>query len=146
MTLLKLVNLDEKNWEVFCAMYPGEDGANYVSSNGFSFAQSFFEKDWIIKGITFDGKPVGFTMFGLDKANCRYELCRLMFDYREQGKGFGKQVLPIIIEDMKKHFNCREIFLSTSPQNKRAIHLYELVGFKKTNEIIDDEIVFKLSI
>lgn len=144
MTEIELVDLNELNWEIFCSMYPGDEGAKFVAPNGFSFAQSFFEKDWIVKGIVRNNEPIGFTMFGLDKEYDRYELCRLMFDYSQQGKGYGKKVIPIIIEYMTNQFNCREIFLSTNANNNRAIKLYESFNFKRTGEIIDNEVVFKL--
>ncbi|ALS01794.1 hypothetical protein ATZ33_10530 [Enterococcus silesiacus] len=146
MSSLKLVNIDKKNWDIFCSMYPGDVGANFVSSNAYSLVQSYFEESWITKGIIYDGESVGFTMYGFDKENERYELCRLMVDYRYQGKGIGKKVIPLIISEMVDCFNCQKIFLSTGSENKKAISLYESFNFFKTGEVLENELVFCLEV
>lgn len=129
LSSIKLVDIDKKNWDIFCSMYPGDEGANFVSSNAYSLVQSHFEESWITKGIIYDGESVGFAMYGFDKENDRYELCRLMVDYRYQGKGIGKKVIPLIISE-----------------NKKAISLYESFNFFKTGEILENELVFCLEV
>lgn len=146
MSKLKLVNIDKENWDTLCSLYPGDEGANFVSSNAYSLVQFYFEESWIVKGITYDEEAVGFTMYGFDKENKRYELCRLMVDYRYQGKGIGKKVIPLIISEMVNSFSCQKIFLSTRSENKKAISLYESFHFFKTGEVLEDELVFCLEV
>lgn len=146
MGSLKLIDITKSNWEDFCSMYPGDEGANFVSSNSYSIAQAHFEGFWITKGITYENKPVGFAMYGFDQENRRYELCRLMINSTDQGNGYGKQVIPMILSDMIERFKCKQIFLSTGAKNKKAIKLYKSFNFLETGEILENEIVFCLSI
>lgn len=146
MNSLELIDIDKNNWETFCSMWPGDEGANFVSTNAYSLTQSYFEGFWITKGITYEDKPVGFAMYGFDQENKRYELCRLMIDSNYQGKGFGKNVIPMIIADMTNRFECKNIFLSTGAKNQRAIKLYKSFGFLETGEVLDNEVVFCLDV
>ncbi|MGM0123519.1 diamine N-acetyltransferase [Enterococcus sp. AZ194] len=125
-------------------MYPGDEGADFVSSNAYSLIQTYYEGTWSTKGIVYNSEAVGFTMYGFDQETNRYELCRLMIDYRHQNKGLGKKSLSFIINEMVTSLNCQKIFLSTRPENKRAISLYESFGFYKTGELLEEECVFCL--
>ncbi|WP_440897912.1 GNAT family N-acetyltransferase [Amphibacillus sp. Q70] len=142
---IRLVEINDNNWNHFTSMYPGDEGANYIASNSYSLVQAYFEKTWLVKGISSDSIPIGFTMYGLDKKTNRYELCRLMIDYKFQEQGFGQKVLPIIIDEMFNNWNPEKIYLSTNPKNTRAIKLYEKLGFVKTDEMVDGEVLFYLA-
>lgn len=139
---LKLVDINEENWNDYVSLHPGDEGANYVASNAYSLAQACFEKTWIVKGITHNDIPIGFTMYGLDHDLGTYELCRLMISHKLQNQGFGHHVLPLIIDKILNKWQPDEIYLSTDPKNEKAIRLYEKHGFKKTGEISYGEAVF----
>lgn len=62
-----------------------------------------------------------------------------MIDKIYQGHGYGKKAMQLIIEEMRKIVDCKEIYLSTEPENALAIKLYESLGFRATGEIIEDE-------
>ncbi|WP_245863965.1 GNAT family N-acetyltransferase [Paenibacillus donghaensis] len=85
-------------------------------------------------------------MYGLPEDSESYELCRFMIDRKFQGKGYGKQALSLIIEEMKNRFGCKEIHLSTGPENTRGKHIYENLGFVSTGEIEDDEEIYVLKL
>lgn len=161
---MKLVDITKDNWEDVIFLSTNETitvkGSGepyeakgmpslceeYVASNALSIVQSVYENGWVIKAIEHEGELIGFTMFGFDEEEDFYELCRIMIAKEHQNKGYGTEAIKMIIEEMKKRFGCKEIYLSTDPQNARGIHVYEKVGFRATGEIVDNEALFKLTL
>lgn len=148
---LCLKEINEDNWVECIFLTTNENNKHFVceefvASNALSIAQSKIEKGWITKAIYDDDKMIGFTMYGYCYENNFYELCRIMIDYKYQGKGYGKTALAIIIEEMKKLKDCSEIYLSFDPENKIGKHLYESFGFKNTGKIIDGELLYCLNL
>ena len=115
----------------------------YVASNALSIVQSVYEDGWVIKAIEHDGELIGFTMFGWSEEEEFYELCRIMIDRRYQNKGYGTQAIGMILQEMKARFGCREVYLSTDPENERGKHVYEKIGFRSEHTMLDGEELFK---
>ena len=118
----------------------------FVASNALSIVQSVYEDGWIIKAIEHDGELIGFTMFGWNEEEEFYELCRIMIDCSMQNKGYGTQAILLILEEMKARFGCKEVYLSTDPENVRGKHVYEKVGFRSEHKMLDDEELFKITL
>ena len=116
----------------------------FVASNALSIVQSVYEDGWIIKAIEHEGELIGFTMFGWNEEEEFYELCRIMIDYHYQNKGYGTQAIKMILDEMKSRFGCKEVYLSTDTENIVGKHVYEKVGFRSENKMIDDEELFKI--
>ncbi|WP_077617399.1 GNAT family N-acetyltransferase [Bacillus sinesaloumensis] len=109
----------------------------WIASNVFSLAQAKVQPDWVTKAIYDRTQLIGFTMYGLENERNRFELCRIMIDYKYQGKGYGTLAVKEIISEMIKTLPfCDEIYLSVIPTNLAAIHVYTKAGFAKTGEII----------
>ena len=85
-------------------------------------------------------------MFGLDIEDNRYYLVRLMIDEKFQGKGYGRAATLVVIEKMRRIEDCKEIYLSFVPENTNAERLYKSVGFERTGEISEGEIVMRFKI
>ena len=161
---MQLVDITSENWEdvIFLTtndsitVKSGEDSyeakgmpslcENHVASNALSIVQSVYEDGWVIKAIEHEGKLIGFTMFGWEEEEEFWELCRFMIDVRYQNKGYGTLALKMILDEMKSRFDCKEIYLSTGPDNERAKHVYEKVGFRSEHRMIDDEELFKIEL
>lgn len=117
---------------------------NHVASNALSIVQSVYEDGWVVKAIEHEGKLICFTMFGWEEEEEFWELCRFMIDIRYQNKGYGTQALKLILDEMKSRFDCKEIYLSTGPDNEIAKHVYEKIGFRSEHRMLDDEELFKI--
>ena len=92
----------------------------------------------------YDGdQMVGFVMYGFDTDDERFYLVRLMIDERFQGKGYGKAATLEVVERMKQIKDCSEFYLSFVPENTNAERVYKSVGFERTGEISDGEIVMR---
>ncbi|WP_106768725.1 GNAT family N-acetyltransferase [Paenibacillus faecalis] len=148
---MRLVEITKENWEKVILLTTNKDNQltldeEFVASNAYSFAQSFFEGSWTIKAIEHTGELIGFAMYGFSEESNSYELCRFMIDIKFQGNGYGKQALSLIIEEMKNQFGCKEIYLSIVAENTKGKHVYESFGFINTGEIRDDEELYVLKL
>ena len=115
---------------------------DFVASNALSIVQSVYEDGWVIKAIEHEDKLIGFTMFGWNEEDELYELCRIMIDFHYQNKGYGTQAIKMVLDEMKERFGCREIYISTDPENVAGIHVYEKLGFvpeESSNQDEDDD-------
>jgi diamine N-acetyltransferase len=117
--------------------------ASFVASNVMSLAYSRFYPTVTPMAVYAGDEMVGFVLFGLDPDDDRYYLIRLMIDERHQGRGYGKAAVERVIEKMRENPECRELYLSFVPENTGAEALYKSVGFERTGEIAEGEIVMR---
>ena len=68
----------------------------------------------------------------------------IMIDFHFQNKGYGTEAIKMIQDEMKSRFGCKEVYLSTDPKNEAGKHVYEKVGFKSENRMIDHEELLKI--
>ena len=159
---MQLVDVTKENWEDVVFLSTNEtitvkgSGEPYeakgmpslceefVASNALSIVQSVFEDGWVIKAIEHEGELIGFTMFGFCEGEGFYELCRIMIDKHYQNKGYGTQAIRMILDEMRSRFGCREVYLSTDPENAVGRHVYEKIGFRSEHRMLDDEELFKI--
>ncbi|QOR64946.1 GNAT family N-acetyltransferase [Cytobacillus suaedae] len=152
--MIILNEITKENWFKIIQLSSAEDQKNKIferdiASNCLSLTQASIEGTWTVKAIYDEDTPVGFTMYGYSEELSGYEICRIMIDYRHQGKGFGKQALKLVIDNMIKQFDCAEILLTFHPGNEKAKKLYESVGFKDTGKVINqfvDELIYSYKV
>lgn len=142
--MVELRPVTKKNFETIINLEVSQDQQQYVASNIYSIAESKIYPECIPLGIYVKDSAVGFLMYAFNRADESYWVCRLMVDRYFQGKGYGKEAMGLIIDELKKRPNCDHIKLSTMPGNISAQKLYQSLGFRKTDEIIDGEEVMRL--
>ena len=110
-------------------------------------------------GIYADEVMVGFIMYAywiegeaieLFSKNC-YHIWRIMFDVKHQGKGYGKQAMEKVIEEIKTfpHGKADYIYMSYEPENVASKNLFHSFGFVDTDKKFaddDDEIIARFII
>lgn len=141
-----LREITPKNFKECVNLKVADAQQNFVAPNVMSIAQSKIYPTMDIRAVYAADEMVGFVMYGLDPDDGRYYLVRLMIDEKHQGKGFGKAATFAVIEKMKRFADCREVYLSFVPENSGAEKLYQSVGFERTGEINEGEIVMRLTI
>jgi diamine N-acetyltransferase len=139
--LIALKEVTIQNWFNIVMLRSGNDQENKIfekniASNCFSLAQSSIERNWVTKAIYYNETLVGFTMYGYSEELQGYEICRFMIDFNHQGKGYGKEGLHLVIQEMVNHFECEEILLSFHPENEKAKKLYVSLGFQNTGKVV----------
>ena len=113
-------------------------------SNAFSMLQAVYDPAWNCRLILSEGNAVGFAFFGWEEGDSAPLLCRYMIDTDCQGRGYGAQALPLVLEEMYRLYGRREIRITVEPENIRAIRLYERFGFRPTGEFDCTEAVYVL--
>ena len=138
--MLHLKTITKDNWIKAISLRVREDQKNFVASNAFSLAQLNFLEDFHAKGIYLDNEMIGFTLYGIDEEDHEYWIYRMMIDERHQGKGYGKEAVKLVIEDIKniKEDRHQTITLSYEPTNDHAKRIYEKMGFQEIEGLIID--------
>lgn len=114
----------------------------WVMSAAFSIVQSVYEEEWESRLIMDDDQIVGFVFYGWWAEKKAPLFCRYMIDIGQQGKGYGKKALPIIIDTMMEQYHTNRIYLTLEKENERAVHIYTQFGFVATGELDATEEVY----
>ena len=110
-------------------LFPEQSG--YIESVKECLFEADADKKWHPVGIYKNQTLIGFAMYGCfqEPAGSQVWLDRLLIDKAYQGKGYGKAVVPALLERLSKEYNCRRIYLSVYDNNQVAIHLYKQISF-----------------
>lgn len=145
--MICLKKIDRSNWReaTFVTTDPERKcplDEQWVTSTAFSIVQSVYEPEWESRLIYDDDKIIGFVFYGMWPDKNAPLLCRYTIDVEQQGKGYGQQALPIIIDEMIQQYNCEHIYLTLEESNTRAVHIYRKFGFIPTGEVDEGESVY----
>ena len=116
----------------------------FVASNAVSIAQAHFQPEtaWF-RGIYAGDEPVGFVMLDIDTAKPEYGVWRLMVDERQQGKGYGRKALHLVIAHVRTLPGATELLLSVVPGEGSPGPFYQGLGFAFTGEVQHGEHVMR---
>ena len=131
----------------------------FVAPNLSSLAEAYYEnkcgRNAVPYAIYADNVMVGFIMYGYIKCedddtygeDC-YFFWRFMIDKNHQGKGYGKQAMAQLLDEIKTMPSGAVDYIYTSyePTNTVAKKLYESFGFVETGQVDDGELVARLAI
>jgi diamine N-acetyltransferase len=139
--MLHLKPITKDNWIQAITLRVREDQANFVASNAFSLAQLNFLENFYAKGIYYGEEMVGFTLYGIDEGDHEYWIYRMMIDEKHQGKGYGKEAVKLVIDDIRnmKEDRHQTITLSYEPTNEHAKRIYEKIGFQEVDGLMIGE-------
>ncbi|MFL0580965.1 GNAT family N-acetyltransferase [Solibacillus silvestris] len=136
--MLHLKTITKDNWIKAISLKVREDQVKFVASNTLSLAQLNFLENFHAKGIYYGEEMVGFTLYGIDEEDNEYWIYRMMIDQKHQGKGYGKEAVQLVIEDIRamKEPHNQTISLSYEPDNEHAKRIYEKMGFREIDGFV----------
>lgn len=136
--MLHLKTISKDNWIKAISLKVREDQVKFVASNTVSLAQLNFLENFHAKGIYYGEEMVGFTLYGIDEDDNEYWIYRMMIDQKHQGKGYGKEAVQLVIEDIRamKEPHNQTISLSYEPDNEHAKRIYEKMGFREIDGFV----------
>jgi diamine N-acetyltransferase len=146
--MVKMVILKEINDENFYKLVKMER-QEHVAPNVFSIAQAYLFPEVKPRAIyNEENELVGFVMYGPEPdQNDQIWIWRLSIDVPFQRKGYGRATVKKVIENVLEEYpEEKQLWLSTGPDNDRAINLYTSLGFKDTGKIEYDEKVYVLEL
>ena len=129
-----------------CHLQVAAEQREYVADNAFSIAQAYFEPKAWFRAIYADETPVGFVMLSDDPDAPEYFLWRLMIDAAQQGKGFGRQAMALLVAYVRSRPAARELLVSYHPGPRSPRDFYLKQGFCDTGRIEEGEVVLSLSL
>ncbi len=115
-----------------------------VDSNALSIAEAYFEPKAWFRAIYADETPVGFLMLYDDPDEPDYFLWRFMLAAPYQGCGFGRQAIALLLEYVRTRPGARELLTSCGEGEGSPEGFYTRLGFQRTGEVEDDEVVLRL--
>lgn len=143
MIILKDVDRDNF-WDIInLSVY--ENQRDYLTSNAVSIAQSKVQPECTPLAIYNNNKPIGFTMYCLDKDDGEYWIYKFMIDKRYQSKGFGKTAFQLLLERIRQDRGHNKVFLGVHKESIAAIKLYKSFGFEFNGKICGKEHIMQLS-
>lgn len=143
---VSLREIDRYNYRECINLKVADGQENFVAPNVFSLAQSKIYPNLNPLAIYTGDEMVGFVMYGYNADDGRFWIDRLMIAEKHQGKGYGRAATLEVIERLSQIEDCREIYLSFVPENTGAEKLYSSIGFARTGELDQGEIVMRLEI
>jgi diamine N-acetyltransferase len=143
---VSLREITPENFKECLELKVADDQVLFVAPNVKSIAISKVFPACLPFAVYADDQMVGFVMYGFDAKDGRFYLERLMIDEKFQGRGYGKAATLEVIERLKQNDDCKEIYLSIYSENTNAEKLYTSIGFERTGEISQGEIVMRLII
>lgn len=146
---LRLDKITEKNWRqaAFLTTDPERKiplEEQWLANNLFSLLQCCYEEDWDCRLLMDRDKAVGFVFYGYDRDEDYYLLCRYMIDVKYQGRGYGKAFLPLVVEQIRSQYGCRDVYTCVHEDNAHALRLYTAFGFERTEKMDAEERVYVL--
>jgi len=142
--MITLREIDRDNFYDVIKLSVADEQKEFVASNMYSLAQAKAFPECICLAIYHDEVLVGFTMYCMDHEDQEYWIYRLMIDAKHQSQGYGKAAMELLIDRIQEDLQHRMIYISFEPDNARARHLYEKLGFKADGRVIHGEVVYKL--
>jgi diamine N-acetyltransferase len=160
MIELRKISLTDDSMKECIKLEVKPEQREFVAHNAYSLATAYVENSrggHIVTpyAIYLESKMIGFIMYGYIKKELEdtygedcYFFWRFMVDKKHQGKGYGRQALAMVIDEMKKMPNgvVDYIYTSYEPKNVVAKRLYEDFGFVETGQVDDGELVMRLKI
>jgi diamine N-acetyltransferase len=125
-------------------VHPEQKG--FVAPNAVSIAQAYFEPNAWFRAIYADDVPVGFVMLYTDEEKSEYFLWRFMIDAKYQRLGFGSLALNLVLEHVRSIPGAVELLTSCVPKEGGPEPFYAKLGFKRTGNILGEEVELRLDL
>jgi len=149
--IVTLREITEETVRPICALSDTLSPAHkkMVADNAISIAEAHFSPYAWFRAIYADETPVGFIMIYIgpedeekDKLNTVHFLWRLMVAAPYQGKGYGRRAIELLIDKVKAD-GATELLVSCGEGEGSPEEFYRTLGFERTGEVLDDEVVMK---
>jgi len=143
---VELREISMENFRECIGLAVSEAQRGFVAANIYSLAEAKADDVSIPLAIYANDRMVGFIMYDFEPKQDLGYITRLMVDARYQGQGHGRAAMSQVIERLRSIPACRRIQTSFAPDNRVADRLYASLGFARTGEVVDGEIVVEIEI
>ncbi|MFF7250167.1 GNAT family N-acetyltransferase [Embleya sp. NPDC008237] len=141
---VQLADLDRENWEEVIDLTVCQEQRDFIAPNLYSIAESRFLPGFVTRAVLYEGRAVGFAMYGPDPDDGEIWLYRLMIDEDHQRRGLGRAALREIVIHVGEVFGAPVLRLGVRTDNVAARALYISAGFVPTGQTFGDEELLEL--
>ena len=146
---INLRDITKDNWVDMIELTITKAQEDYVALNSESIAASKFYPDYVNRGVYLADKPVGFIQYYPNheegKPNEIY-IDQLMIDVNEQGKGYGKAAVALVIDEIKQLKGINRISICYVEGHDVMKGFFEAFGFQKVEQDEFDETIMELDL
>jgi diamine N-acetyltransferase len=151
---MELHPVTAQNWNALIKLKVADHQTDFVASNLYSIAEAQFgfedEGHWDLYpfGAYIDDTPVGFVMYAYNFNHSRFQafIVRLMVDQQFQGRGYGRDIMQLVLQEFRENEKIKNIGISYEPENVAARKLYASLGFVEPGEMLDRELLAVLKL
>ncbi|MBI9010933.1 MAG: GNAT family N-acetyltransferase [Clostridiales bacterium] len=150
--MINLKPITENNVLKVCELSDtlSENHKKMVKTNALSIAQAYTDKYALPRAIYNDDELVGFIMmyYGPDDEKPDEDIAylwRFMVATDFQGRGFGRDALKIIFDEVKQK-GIDVLYASCAQGEGSPLEFYKSVGFVETGDMNDDQVVIKVNL
>ncbi|MGL5314416.1 MAG: GNAT family N-acetyltransferase [Peptostreptococcaceae bacterium] len=147
---LTIRNINKNNFEEIIKLKVSKEQVNYIETIEACLKEAREYPVYKPVAIYDKEKAIGFAMYGLfidEGESGRVWLDRFLISKENQGKGYGKESIKVLINHLYKEYNYKKIYLSVYDNNEGAIGLYLKIGFIFNGELdVNGEKVMVLNI
>lgn len=147
--MITLRKITEENFIDAFHLELAEGQDKFVSHPIRSLAQAYVYREQCQPfGIYCDDTMVGYVMVIYDYDIPEYDIWHMMIDKTQQGKGYGKAALDLVLDYIKtKPFgSSNRVTLTCNKENPTAMKLYQEKGFVATGVEDEEEIELSLTL
>lgn len=134
---LSIINVNEKNYDEIINLKVFKSQLNHIETVLECIQEAKTNSNWRTVGIYDGKKAIGFAMYAEFEENKikRVWLDRFLISADNQGKGYGKASVKLLISRLQREYDVNKIYLSVYEDNKVAIDLYKKIGFEFNGEL-----------
>ncbi len=138
---IELREITMENFRECIGLSVAEGQRGFVASNMYSLAEAKADGVSNPLAIYSGDTMVGFIMYCFDTESGTGHIDRLMVAADHQRRGYGRAAMTEVIDRLRNTSGCLRIRTSFEPTNTVADALYHSLGFHRTGEVDNGEIV-----
>ena len=139
--MVRLEPITEDNYWACLRLNVAEGQTDFVATNTISLAQAYVYPTLEPRAIFDDATMVGFVMYERPNKHREHYIHRLMVGAEYQRRGYGRAAMEAVIKEISTAPDYHGIKISFVLENTGVEALYAALGFERTGEIDDGEVV-----
>ena len=143
---IELREVTRDNLRAVLKLAVSTEQTKFVATNAQSIAEAHFDPTAWFRAIYAGEEPVGFVMLAIVPAEGTYYVWRFMIDHRHQRKGYGRRAMELVVDHVRRQPNAKRLTLSFVPGGDGPEGFYTKLGFVRTGEVDDGEVVAALAL
>jgi diamine N-acetyltransferase len=150
---LHLVDVDLGNYYPIMMLEVADDQAEFAWTNSAPLAEAAYVPGFVPRALYLGDEPIGLGLVGPFYPGYVYDgppepgayiIDHVMVDRRYQGKGYGRRLVALLVDETSARPDCRRILLAVHPGNERALAMYRKMGFADIGRTHEKDILMEL--